>query len=124
MNIDSKNKNDLIIFVKDIIKNVDTSNKVRSLFVSELIYTGLMKSNIILDNIIKFTKKIISYDKNCIILSKILRNYSPDSIDTIFDSFIHHLIHGKNVGDNTDAGGFSQIELYMIESVLQKYKEK
>lgn len=123
MNLCSKNKNDLITFTKDIIKNTDTSINVKSLFVSEIIYTGLMKSNIVFDYLISYTKKIISYDKNCINLAKLLRVYSPENINSIFDDFIHHLVHGKNIDDETDAGGFSQIELYMIQSILQKYKE-
>ena len=122
--MNSKNKNDIIIFAKDIYNNIGYSSvRVQALFISEIIVCKLMLTNTIFDNYITILKHIFTYDRLVIIISKMLL-LQKEQIDNIFESFLYHLLHGNNKDDVSDAGGFSQIELYMIQSIYKKYKEE
>lgn len=51
-------------------------------------------------------------------LFSLLMISSKDHIETFYNEFLHHLVHGKDQSDSKSAGGFNQVEIFMIESIF------
>lgn len=120
MKVTYTSKNDLIIFAKELTKMFEERNELFiSMFNSELLINNLMTTNSwVVNNSMKFVYKIRGYDVTVVSCAKAFRSQAQE----MFGDFIHHLVHGKNIQSEA-AGGFSQTEIYMIQSILTRYKE-
>lgn len=118
MKIDASDKNDLIKLCK---KLNDFSSIEKAYYIAELHYTGLfkMKTNFIINGILKFVYKIKGYNVAVYYLQNLLLMQGNNAIDDIYAKFLYHIMYGTNTEDQfSSSGGFSQIEINMILSIF------